>query len=173
MIQLRFIFLLVCLAACGRTAIAETQLGPETDVTIGILQPKLAQPVLLLLGHTITSETLLSNDEAALWETTGELPSYRVLNQRALRLRTGSLFLHQPTDNVPELSLWRERLSCHGVRLVAIDRKTSTSQLLSLAEELSRLFPAKRALIQESLERELQRHHVGPCQLDLANLQPE
>ncbi|MEW4453338.1 hypothetical protein AB1L30_11725 [Bremerella sp. JC817] len=173
MIGLRFIFLLACLVTCSRIAIAETQLVPESDAKVGALQPELAQPALLLLGDRITFETLLSDTEAKLWEATGKLPSYRVLNKRAVALRNGSVYLYRPSDNVPDDSLWRERLSSYGVRLVAIDRELSNSQLLSLAEELSRIFPAKRALIQENLERELQRHRVGPRQLDLANHQPD
>ncbi|MEW4562049.1 hypothetical protein AB1K70_05955 [Bremerella sp. JC770] len=173
MVRFRFIFLVSCLASSFAIATAEAQVAPKTQYVVAAWQPSLVTTASLLLGNQPAGETILDERDAATWIQAGELPSYQEMNRRALRLRSCRVYLCSARASSLGDSFWRERFANYGIHLVEISDKVSKADLIYLSEELSRLFPEKKEVIQENLYLELERRSAGQVQVNLAIHQPE
>ncbi|PQO38027.1 hypothetical protein [Blastopirellula marina] len=170
MIHARVVLLIICLGSVWEASAAVAQEAATSQHKIGAHHQSLATCVSLLLDDKVHSEALLDSEDSTAWVQARRLPSYQTMNQRAIRLRSCSIYLYQPGPSLPDDSLWRERLSSHGVRLVEVTGDTTNAGLLTLADELCRLFPGKRETIAENLSRELERRGRSNGQVDLAQL---
>lgn len=173
MIRIRFVLLVSCLASYFLVATAEAQVEHKTLCIVAAWQPGLVTNTSVLLGKQFTCAMLLDDHDAAAWLQTGELPSYQEMNRRALRLQSCGVYLCKSDANSPCESFWRERLENNGIRVLEASGDTSNAQLISLCDELCRLFPEKRKIIQENLYQELERRRTGRKQVNLAIHQPE
>jgi len=173
MVRFRFIFLFSCLASSFAVATAEAQVAPKTQHVVAAWQPSLVTTASLLLGNQTGGETLLDDHDAATWIQAGELPSYQEMNRRALRLRNCRVYFCSAGAISLGDSFWRERFANYGIHLVEISDNVSKADLIHLSEELSRLFPEKKEVIQENLYLELERRSTGRVQVNLAVHQPE
>ncbi|RCS43985.1 hypothetical protein DTL42_18555 [Bremerella cremea] len=157
-----------CLLSCYAVSEVEAQVASGTQHRIGVHHSRLATTIASLLEDTETSDTLLHPQDAVLWLQAGELPSYQAVNERAVRLRSCSIYLYQTGESVPDDSLWRERLSSYGVPLVKIPGEASEADLFTLAEALCELFPEKRTEIEKKLYEEIERRRVDSNRTKLA-----
>lgn len=157
-----------CLLSCCAVTEVKAQVKSGTQHRIGVHHSRLATTIAVLLEDMEASATLLNPQDAVLWIEAGELPSYQAVNERAVRLRSCSIYLYQTGDSVPDDSLWRERLSSYGVPLIKIPGEDSEADLSTLADELCQLFPERRTEIEKKLYEEIERRRIDSNRTRLA-----
>jgi len=168
MVRLSLAWLVLVGVVCSGSSFAWAQDEVPGAIRIGTSQPQLAKCVAMLVDQEVRTATLLGSHDFAAWLRTGDLPSYQVINRKAIQLRSCSVYFSQADRSVPCDAIWRERLGRYGTPVIEIPGSTTDADMIFLANELAELFPEKREEIHARLNELLERQRRTQAKGELA-----